>query len=172
MLNLKMTSVAKSKTGLVLNVIHNKLLRIMTFSKFNSNVCKLYKETQILNIDRIFKLEISTLIYKINFMLVPKQFIELLTKIEDIHSYHTRQRSSIEYAIHRTRLKIAQKSFTYAGIGIWSSIDPTIHLIPNYHLLLTKLKQTSRRAMISSLKNRKTLCMVTSKTLLINNFVL
>jgi len=88
-----------------LNTIHNKLLRIMTFSKFNSNVCKLYKDTQILNIDRIFKLEISKLLYIINFRLVPKQFIELFTKIEDIHSYHTRQRSSIEYAIPRTRLK-------------------------------------------------------------------
>ena len=56
--------------------------------------------------------------YKIKFRLVPKQFTELFTKIEDIHSYHTRQRSSIEYAIPRTRLKIAQKSFTYTGIGI------------------------------------------------------
>jgi len=41
-----------------LNIIHNKLLRIMTFSKFNSNICKLYKDTQILPINRIFKLAI------------------------------------------------------------------------------------------------------------------
>jgi len=70
-----------------LNIIHNKL-RIMAFSKFNSNVCKLYKDTQILTIDRIFKLEISKLMYKIKFRLAPKQFTELFTKIEDIHSYH------------------------------------------------------------------------------------
>ena len=42
-----------------LNIIHNKLLRIMTFSNFNSNVCILYKDTQVLTIDRIFKLEIN-----------------------------------------------------------------------------------------------------------------
>jgi len=108
----------------------------MTRSKFNTNVHKLYKDTQILNINRIFKLEISKLIYKINFRLVPKQFIDLFKRIKDIHSYHTRQRSSIEYAIPRTRLKIAQKSFTYTGIGIWSSIDQTIRLIPNYHLFV------------------------------------
>ena len=112
----------------------------MTFSKFNTNVCKLCKDTQILNINRIFKLEISKLMYKINFRLAPKQFIDIFTKIEDIHSYHTRQRSSIEYAIPRTRLKIAQKSFTYTGIGIWSSIDPTIRSIPNYNIYVTKLK--------------------------------
>jgi len=35
-----------------LNIIHNKLLRIRTFSKFNSDVCKLYKDTKILTIDR------------------------------------------------------------------------------------------------------------------------
>ena len=46
----------------------------------------------------------------------------------------------LEYAIPRTRLKIAQKSFTYTGIGIWSSVDPTIRSIPNYHLFVTKLK--------------------------------
>jgi len=33
----------------------------MTFSKFNSNVGKLYKDPQILNIGRIFQLEIGTL---------------------------------------------------------------------------------------------------------------
>jgi len=112
----------------------------MTLSKFNSNPCKLYKDTQILNIDRIFKLKFSKLLYKINFRLVPKQFIELFAKIEEIHSYRTRQRSSIEYAIPRTRLKIAQKSFTYIGKVIWSSIDLTIRLLPNYHLFVTKLK--------------------------------
>jgi len=112
----------------------------MTFSKFNSNLCKLYKDSQILIIDRIFKLEISKLMYKIIFRLVPKQFTELFTKIEDIYSYHTRQRTSIEYAIPRTRLKVARKSFTYTGIGIWSSVDPTIHSIPNYYLFVTKLK--------------------------------
>jgi len=76
--------------------------------------------------------------YKINFKLVPKQFIDLFTKIEDIHSYHRRQRSSMEYAIPRTRLNIAQNSFTYTGRGIWSSIDPTIRSTPNYHRFVTK----------------------------------
>jgi len=113
----------------------------MTFSKFYSNICKLYKDTQILTIDRIFKLEISKLMY-IKFRSVSKQFTKLFTKIEDIYSYHTRQPSSIEYAIPRTRLKIAQKSFTYTGIAIWSSVNPTIRSIPNYHLFATKLKHT------------------------------
>jgi len=30
--------------------------------------------------------------------------------------------------------------FEYTGIGIWSSVDPTIRSIPNYHLFFTKLK--------------------------------
>jgi len=40
--------------------------------------------------------------HKSNFRLVPKQF-RVFT-----HSYHTRQRSTIEYAIPWTRLKIAK----------------------------------------------------------------
>ena len=58
------------------------MIRIMTFSKFNSNVCTLHKDTQILTIDRIFKLEIGKLMYKIKFRLVPKQFTELFTKVK------------------------------------------------------------------------------------------
>jgi len=50
-----------------LNIIHNKLFRIMTITKLNANVCKLYNDTQIPNIDRIVKLQISKLMYKINF---------------------------------------------------------------------------------------------------------
>ena len=65
-----------------LNIIHYKLLRILTFIKFNSDVCKLYRDTKILNIDRIFKLEISKVMYKIKFRLVPKQFTELFTKLK------------------------------------------------------------------------------------------
>jgi len=45
----------------------------MTFSKFNTSVHKLYKDTQILNINRIFKLEISKLMYKIYFRLIQKK---------------------------------------------------------------------------------------------------
>jgi len=37
------------------------------------------------------KLEISKLMYEFSFRLVPKQFIELFAKTEDIYSHHTRQ---------------------------------------------------------------------------------
>jgi len=46
----------------------------------------------------------------------------------------------MEYAIPRTPLKIAQKLFTYSGIGRCSSTDPTIHSVPSYHIFVTKLK--------------------------------
>jgi len=112
----------------------------MIFSKFNSNSRKLHKDTQIRNIERFFRLKIGKLMYKICFRVVPKQFIELFTKIEDIHSYHTRQRSSIEYAIPRTGLKISQKSFTHTGIGIRYYIDLIIRSVPDYHLFVNKFK--------------------------------
>jgi len=98
--------------------------------------------------------------YKIEFRLVPKQFTELFTKIED-------QRSSIECTIPRTRSKIAQKSFTYTGIGIWSSIDPTIQSIPNDHLYNINTKKSNH--IIENLKNKYK---ITSKILPINYFVL
>ena len=87
--------------------------------------------------------------YKIKFRLVPKQFAKRFTKIEDINSYHTRQRSSIESAIPRTRLKIAQKSFTYTGIGIWSSIYPAIRSIICISLFRNNHKQASNHAIES-----------------------
>ena len=54
----------------------------MTFSKFNSNVCKLYKDIQILTIARIFKQEISKLMYKIKFRLVPNNLQNFLQKFK------------------------------------------------------------------------------------------
>ena len=93
--------------------------------------------------------------YKIKFRLVPKQFTELFTKIEDIHSYHTRQRSSIEYAIPRTRLKIAQKSFTYTGIGI-TRIKLAVVKLAVVKLAVVKLAVTSPSCHFRDLrKNRQ-----------------
>jgi len=50
----------------------------------------------------------------------------LLTKLDNIHSYNTRQKTSQEYIVPRKKLAIAQKSLAYIGVKIWESLDQNL----------------------------------------------
>ena len=49
---------------------------------------------------------------------LPSVFNYLFTKLDNIHSYNTRQKTSQEYIVPRKRLAIAQKSLAYIGVNI------------------------------------------------------
>jgi len=52
---------------------------------------------------------------------LPSVFNYLFTKLDNIHSYNTRQKASQEYTLHRKRLAIGQKSLAYIGVTISES---------------------------------------------------
>jgi len=49
----------------------------------------------------------------------PSVFNSLFTKLDNIHSYNTRQKTSQEYIVPRIRLATTQKSLVYIGVKIW-----------------------------------------------------
>jgi len=59
-------------------------------------------------------------------------FNYLFTKLDNIHSYNTRQKTSQEYIVPGKRLAIAQKSLAYIGVKIWESLDQNLKVQPPY----------------------------------------
>jgi len=64
--------------------------------------------------------------YKFKHDCLPFVFNYLFTKLDNIHSYNTRQKTSQEYIVPRKRLSTAQKSLAYIGVKIWESLDQNL----------------------------------------------
>ena len=80
---------------------------------------KLYAKLKILKLNDIYTLQIAKLMHKFKHDCLPSVFNYLFTKLDNIHSYNTRQKTAQEYIVPRKRLAIAQKSLAYIGVKIW-----------------------------------------------------
>jgi len=70
---------------------------------------------------------------------LPSVFANLCTKLDNIHSYNTRQKTSQEYIVPRKRLATGQKSLAYIGVKVWESLDQNLKVEP-YHVFKKKSK--------------------------------
>ena len=77
-------------------------------------------------------LQIAKLMHKFKDDCLPSVFNYLFTKLDNIHSYNTRQKTSQEYIVPRKRLATAQKSHAYIGVKIWESLDQNLKVQPFY----------------------------------------
>jgi len=110
----------------------NIIIRLINFSSYRSNAEKLYAQLKILNLNDIYKLQIAKLMHKFKHVRLPSVFNYLFTKLDNIHSYNTREKTSQEYILPRKRLATAQKSLAYIGIKIWESLDQNLKVQPFY----------------------------------------
>ena len=103
-----------------MKTIQNKIIRLITFSSYRSNAEKLHAQFKILNLNDIYKFQIAKLMHKFKHDCLPSVFNYLFTKLDNIHSYNTRQKTSQEYIVPRKRLATAQKSLAHVGVKIWN----------------------------------------------------
>jgi len=115
-----------------IKTIQNKFIRLIAFSSYGSNAEKLYAQLKILNLNDIYKLQIAKLMHKFKHDCLPSVFNHLFTKLDNIHSYNTRQKTFQEYIVPRKILAIAQKSLAYTGVKIWESLDQNLKVQPFY----------------------------------------
>jgi len=115
-----------------MKTIQNKIIRLITFSSHRSNAEKLYAKLKILNLNDIYKLQIPKLMHQFKHGCLPSVFNYLFTKLDNIHTYNTRQKTSQEYIVPRKRLATAQKSLAYIVVKIWESLDQNLKVQPFY----------------------------------------
>jgi len=106
-----------------IKTIQNKVIKLITFSSYRSNAEKLYAQLKLLNLNDFYKLQIAKLMHQFKHGCLPSVFNYLLTKLDNIYSYNTRQKTSQEYIVPRKRLAPAQKSLASIGVKIWESLD-------------------------------------------------
>ena len=116
-----------------INLIHKKIIRIITKSSYLEHTAPLFKGMKILKLEDITKLSIATTMFKkqINVSLPP-------------HEYTTQQRQRLCIPTHR--LSIFCHSTFYLGPTIWNSLPSQYKNVHSIHEFKSKLKNHFRDA--------------------------
>ena len=104
--------------------LQKKILRIITKSSFFDHTQPLFKETQIMKLFDLNKLQIAIYMYK-------NIYRDTIINSEACHTYPTRTRNVIRAPQHN--LTIFQHSMSYMGPKIWNSIPDNIKNLPSLH---------------------------------------
>lgn len=110
-----------------LNLLHKKIIRIITNSSYLEHTTPLFKNTKILKLQDITKLSIATCMYK-----------HQISASLPTHLYPTRHRE--QFCLPSHRLTLFRHSTMYQGPLIWNSLPQHIKNAPSLNIFKNKLK--------------------------------
>ena len=100
-----------------LNVLQNKIVRMLTFSPYRANTDSIYLELGILPLYKIVIQSIALIMYKMSHDMLPIVISEMYKQNKDVHSHDTR-RSKLLHIPHGTHTK----TFRYKSTLIWNEL--------------------------------------------------
>ena len=130
------------------NVMHNRIVTYMTYSKRCSRMWPLYRQLKVLPLDLLIKIEHAKTMYKFENKMLPEVFNDYFRK--PAHRHNTRFASSLNNFVMVRITSAKEKSLLkYIGPKVWANIPIQIknslslkvfinlyrnHLIDNYNL--------------------------------------
>ena len=115
----------------------------MTFSDpFAHSLLPLFSDLQILKLDDIYHLYISSFVYECHNNLAPNRFSDYFTQVFDMHHYYTRSVSNGDFFLERKNtLQYDLRSVCFNGAKIWNNIPLDIRNSPSVGNFKKKIKQ-------------------------------
>jgi len=111
-----------------LNVLNNKVIRIMTYSHYLTHCPPLYKELNILQLNDIVFIQIALFMYDYFNNNLPSAFHKYFTSVSEIHSHNTRF-SHLNFHASTVHTNFGKFSLTFQGPKIWRSINNKYKLL-------------------------------------------
>jgi len=90
-------------------VLQNRILKYLTFSKRTSSANNIFKLLKILKVSNLYQLHLEKFMYKYNAAILPSSFDNFFSKLHCIHDHATRQQVSENYHHKRFRTDYGQK---------------------------------------------------------------
>lgn len=130
-----------------LQVLQNKIIRIICFTKRNEHVTNnsLFQKLNILKLKDIYYLEMAKFMYQFEKGELPNLFQSYFVSAKAIHKYNTRNANNKNYYIHSINSNTAKKSLPFSGAQIWNSLKLEWKDL-SYH----KFKRTVKSNLVSS----------------------
>ena len=131
-----------------LNTIHNRIIKIMSWSSYRSHVTPIYGHLRLLKLADIYQLEIAKLMHSFHSGRMPNTFDHLFTTVSSVHSHHTRSSTSGQFFQYPACSNFGKKSLRFIGPRIWQCIDPTLK-----DLSIAAFKKQYRNLLIEGYRN-------------------
>ena len=121
----------------------NRAVKIMKFIPYGSyDMNPVYNEIEILQMEKIYKLEVGKFMYKFSNHLLPENFEEYFKHVSTIHNYNTRMaENNCMYPI-RAKSKFIKKTLKYKGVEVWNSLPNAIKQLPSVKSFSKQLKSS------------------------------
>jgi len=90
-------------------VLQNRILKYMTFSKRTSSANNIFKLLRFLKVSDLYQFNLEKFMYKFNADILPSSFGNFFSKLPCIHDHGTRQKVSGNYHHKRVRTDYGKK---------------------------------------------------------------
>ena len=122
--------------------MQNKIIRIISFQclKDHVNMKVLYKSMNILQVNKIYELELAKFMYSYHNKKLPENFHSYFKSASTHHNHITRSITNQNYFLQRMNSSLGQASCNYFGVKIWNSIPFSFKSKP-YHSFCKLIKQ-------------------------------
>ena len=117
-----------------LYLIQKKVIRMITFANYNTPSIDIFKNLNILSLDKIVVDRIGVMMYTYANDLLPPALNYLYTSNSDVHNYTTRQRNLLH--VNKCDINTYSNSFGNASARIWNVLQSKIDV----NILLSKFK--------------------------------
>lgn len=107
-----------------ITVLQKKAIRLITKSSYNAHTAPLYKQTNILKLDDIYKVLLAKHMYRYYNKSLPPPLLELYNLNQTIHNHQTRQSQLVH--VKPTKIDLVLRSFIHTAPETWSSIPDEI----------------------------------------------
>ena len=103
-----------------LQKLQDRIVRYMTYSPPHANLDMKYKTLKILKVDGLHFYETAKFMHRAYHNQLPLAFHDYFQVIA--HSYNTRTKTNVGFALPRPRTERGKRSLKYSGIEVWASV--------------------------------------------------
>ena len=111
-----------------LYVSQKKVMRIITFSKFDEHSSPIFKSLNIIKLFNLVTLSTAIFMFKFKKKLLPSIFNTLFITVNEVHNYNTRSAAKQSFYLPKARTNYGLFNIRFRGPKIWNSISEEIKL--------------------------------------------
>ena len=116
-----------------------KVARMILFSNYNTHGITIFKQLNILPLNKFVVIRIGIMMYRYDNHLLPLAINDLFTTNAcDVHNYTTRQKHLLH--VNKSNINIYSKSFRNTSARIWNAMQAEIEV----HVLISKFRIYSK----------------------------
>ena len=119
-------------------ILQKKIIRIISFSRYNAPTKLLFQQYNILPLKKLVFQRLGLQLYKYEFGIIPIPLRSLFTKNSSVHNYNTRNSNKLRPAIARHAYR--DKDFRFISVHVWNYICDNVNINVSFPSFKKSLK--------------------------------